>query len=63
MGVGIAGREWHSTETYHGRNQCELQIFEANLKNHFDIHWGYIWSSNCWKIAKALQCINRNLML
>ena len=41
-------------ETYYGRNQWELQIFEANLKNHFDIHWGYIWNSNCWKIAKAL---------
>ena len=26
------------SETYHSRNQCELQIFEANLKNHFDIH-------------------------
>ena len=25
-------------ETYYSRNQQELQIFEANLKNHFDIH-------------------------
>ena len=41
-------------ETYYGRNQCKLQIFEANLKNHFDIHWGYIQNSNHWKIAEAL---------
>ena len=51
------------SETYHSRNQQELQIFEANLKNHFDIHQGYIQNSNCWKIAEALQCIDRNLML
>ena len=42
------------SETYHSRNQQELQIFEANLKNHFDIHWGYIQNSNYWKITKAL---------
>ena len=34
------------SETYHSKNQHELQIFEANLKNHFDIHWGYIQNSN-----------------
>ena len=26
------------SETYYGRNQQELQIFKANLKNHFDIY-------------------------
>ena len=41
-------------KTYYSRNQWELQIFEANLKNHFDIHQGYIQNSNCWKIAEAL---------
>lgn len=51
------------SETYHGRNQRELQIFEANLKNHFDIHRGYIRNSNRRKIAEALQCIDGNLML
>ena len=51
------------SETYHSRNQHELQIFKANLKNHFDIHWGYIWNSSHQKITKALQCIDGNLML
>ena len=41
-------------ETYYSRNQQELQIFKANLKNHFNIHWGYIQNSNYWKIAEAL---------
>ena len=34
------------SETYHSRNQHKLQIFEANLKNHFNIYRGYIQSSN-----------------
>ena len=33
-------------QTYQDKNQHELQIFEANLKNHFDIYWGYIQNSN-----------------
>ena len=42
------------SETYYSRNQQELQIFETNLKNYFDIYQGYIQNSNCWKITEAL---------
>ena len=42
------------SETYYSRNQHKLQIFETNLKNHFNIHQGYIQNSNYWKITEAL---------
>lgn len=51
------------SETYQGRTQRELQIFEANLENHFDIHHGYIRNSSRRKIAEALQCVSGDLML
>lgn len=50
-------------ETYWGKSHHKLQIFKANLKNHFEIHQGYIQDKDCCKITEALQCINRDLML
>lgn len=50
-------------ETYQGKNYHKLQIFEVNLKNHFEIHEAYIQNNNHQKITKALQYIDRDLML